>query len=1155
MKNREVYERDVDTFSLENQGVAKVDEALDAQQQATLRFELETFVCRGHYEEGLRRILDGFLETVPRGHDAPAAWVSGFFGSGKSHLVKMARALWTDVPFATDGRTPRDIARLPRSVADPLRELDTLVRQRKTVLKAAAGTLSQGAGDSIRKAVLGIVFKAMGLPATYDQARAVLWLRNEGIEEAVRAALGAAGRSLEHELQNLYVSSLLHEAILRAKPTLARDPFELGDKLEHQFLTRGDISQDDFLQFFGEAVAGGGPMPVFLLVLDELQQYIAGSQDRALRVHEVVESLSKGLQGRVLVVATGQSALSGTPTLSKLLGRFPIPVQLSDADVEEVLRETVLKKRPSASPPLAELFSPARALGEVSAHLRDSQFAHRREDEAVLPANYPLLPTRQRLWERVLATTDTTGTGVQLRSQLRIAFEAVRKTKDEPLGHLVGGDFLYDEIRMRLRQASQISAETANAIDRLDGAGSPAAALKARVLKAVFLMTRVTGGGQDTGLRTDAQSIADVLVDDLTRDSAPVRADVRAALAELVDHDRLLMRVAEGALEEYRLQTRESADWFAYLRGEEAALQGDPAAYETRIREELTQLAGDRVRRLTVVQGTAKEVRRLHLHTDPVTPPKASEGLAVWLRSDLDGTTAREVAQDAARAGLTVATVFAHVAFADKGALVKAVVSREAAQRTLDHKGQPVTPEGQEARSAVAKQRDDADGAVKRLLAEALAQTEAYQGGGQRIEEGETLEDRLKRAAADGAARLYSQFGLADAVGWDRALIDAEKGKLDALQRVGHAGGAETHPAARELLARIGAGAIKGGKLREELMSPPYGWSQDGVDALLAVLFVGGQLRAVNASGSPWPAGRFSRRDVNTSTFARESAPLSNDEKRAIARLVKCKPDEAEARAPEFLARLRDAYDRATGAAPRPARREDPLFQELTGLSGRDLVKRLAEEESAARALLDGLEAQAAKVATREPGWAELTRLLPHLDGLPDGQAIRIDRDAVLAGRMLLADPDPVASLVSRAGDALRAALVAAYGDYARAFEAVSRELAGTAEWGKLAEADHEAVLRETHLASPDPAPATGTLDELVTSLEQCPIARWHERRDALRGQLDRARTLVARTLEPQVQPVVIPRRLLRTEAELDLWLDEVRTAVRGKLGDGPVQV
>jgi len=56
---------------------------------------------------------------------------------------------------------------------------------------------------------------------------------------------------------------------------------------------------------------------------------------------------------------------------------------------------------------------------------------------------------------------------------------------------------------------------------------------------------------------------------------------------------------------------------------------------------------------------------------------------------------------------------------------------------------------------------------------------------------------------------------------------------------------------------------------------------------------------------SPWPAGKFNRGDVTSSTFSRENSPLSNEEKRAIARLVKCKPDEAEADLDAWVAEVR----------------------------------------------------------------------------------------------------------------------------------------------------------------------------------------------------------------------------------------------------------
>lgn len=64
-----------------------------------------------------------------------------------------------------------------------------------------------------------------------------------------------------------------------------------------EFAVQGDITQDEFLAYFREAVSGEGEMPIFLLVLDELQQYIADSSDH-IRVQEVI-NLSKGFNGSV----------------------------------------------------------------------------------------------------------------------------------------------------------------------------------------------------------------------------------------------------------------------------------------------------------------------------------------------------------------------------------------------------------------------------------------------------------------------------------------------------------------------------------------------------------------------------------------------------------------------------------------------------------------------------------------------------------------------------------------------------------------------------------------------------------------------------------------------------------------------------------------
>jgi hypothetical protein len=91
-------------------------------------------------------------------------------------------------------------------------------------------------------------------------------------------------------------------------------------------------------------------------------------------------------------------------------------------------------------------------------------------------------------------------------------------------------------------------------------------------------------------------------------------------------------------------------------------------------------------------------------------------------------------------------------------------------------------------------------------------------------------------------------------------------------------------------------------------------------------------------------------RDANQYAFERENTPLSVTEKRAIARLTKCKPEEAEIEAPKYVAALKEAFAQVSGAAPRPADTLPALLDTLDKLSGKDLVKRLALDEAAVKA-------------------------------------------------------------------------------------------------------------------------------------------------------------------------------------------------------------
>ena len=111
MLNRDIYNKAPQENRLVNNGVAEVSEDHSDAAQAILRYELETFVCDGQYEKGIETILDKFLLNLGNKAEQPGVWISGFYGSGKSHLAKMLRTLWTDYAFA-EGATARSIARL-----------------------------------------------------------------------------------------------------------------------------------------------------------------------------------------------------------------------------------------------------------------------------------------------------------------------------------------------------------------------------------------------------------------------------------------------------------------------------------------------------------------------------------------------------------------------------------------------------------------------------------------------------------------------------------------------------------------------------------------------------------------------------------------------------------------------------------------------------------------------------------------------------------------------------------------------------------------------------------------------------------------------------------------------------------------------------------
>lgn len=1150
MLNRDIYNKAPQENRLVNNGVAEVSEDHSEAAQAILRYELETFVCDGQYEKGLETILDKFLMNLDAGTEQPGVWISGFYGSGKSHLAKMLRTLWTDYQFS-DGATARSLANLPTGVFDHLKALSTQGR-RYGALHAAAGKLGAGAGDKVRLALLGIVFKSKGLPEQYNQAQFTMWLRGENLLESVRAELATIGKTFEQELPHMYAGQL-PRLLLKLRPTLGHSEADVRGLLRTQFPQVQDITSEQMTSAIEAALAEDGKFPLTLIVLDEVQQYIGTDAEKAFQVQEVTETLSKHFNGKLLFVGTGQSALSGMPNLQRLMGRFPVQVMLGDWDVENVTRHIILGKKPSAQLEVEQVW---RAnLGEISRHLRGTKLEHVTDDEAVLTSDYPLLPVRRRFWERVLRTIDTTGTVSQLRSQLRVVHEAVLDTADAPLGHVVSGDFLYDQIAANLVSTAQLPKEVFENVQRFS-AGDENAQLKGKLLKLIYLINKLPAdAAMDIGLKATEEVLADLLVTDLSAGSSELRKKLPALLDELQNKDRLVMALAGSNGTEYRLQTRESSSWYDEFRAQEAELKAAPQRVEQKRADLLKARFGEVLKKVRVVQGKDNVERRLTPTYDDSLPKDHDKSLYLWIQDGWQTEEKSVIAESRAKSADNP-TLFAFLPAQHKTELTNAIVALEAARTTLQRKGSPATEEGRDAQRSMESRQRTAERELSELLDLLMAGVRVFQAGGQEAADGNDLADRINRAARSSAIRLFSQFDAADHVLWGKVQDEARKGNLEALKAVGHTQEADKHPVCQKLLAYIGPGK-KGAEIRDNFDAPPYGWPRDAIDGALYALLAAGHIKAFDAASRPVDAKGLDRAKLTQTSFQRESVNITPPQLIKIRSLftavgVPCQPKEELTKLPALLAKLRDQASKAGGLAPAPEAPKLAAIEAIEAQSGNAQLLELFTRHDEIVGLSKGWTRIASDIAKRLPAWRQLNQLLPHAKVLGPYADIKAEVDAIETQRSLLAEPDPVRPLLDQTVDLLRQALNAKLEGFEQAYAQQQAQLQQDADWNKLSDSQRNELTAQHHLGTLHQV-TLGTPDELQDALDECDLDHWVAKTQALPNRFESARHAAVQLLKPNVVHVALPKRTLNDEAELKAWLAEVEALLSAKLQQGPV--
>ena len=986
----------------------------------------------------------------------------------------------------------------------------------------------------------------------------------------MRAAVEQAGKEWLRELNNLYVSPLIAGALITADASFAADVKAARQLLTRQFPPlRTDISTEEFIEAARLALAAdavNGELPHTILVLDEVQQYINEAQDRSAALTEVAEAVQTQFDSRVMLVGAGQSALSaGAPALMWLRDRFRIAVELTDADVEAVTRKVLLHKRPSAGPAIDQMFE--THAGEVARHLQGTRIGARPEDASIRAADYPLLCTRRRFWEACFQAADAAGSQSQLRSQLRILHDSLARVADRALGATIPASDLFDALAPSLVNTGVLPNEINTRIQKLDD-GSEEGRLQRDLCGLVFLIGKLPRQeGTDLGVRANAATLADLLIDDVTTDSGPLRHRIAGMLDSLAKSG-VLMQVGE----EYRLQTTEGAEWDRAFRERRQALTEVEIA--TRRDQLFGQAVQDVLGGMKPLQGQARLRRKLAMHTGAEPPPANGEVVSVWLR---DGWSCgrKEVDNEARRLGAGDPTLHVHLPKKSADLLRGHVLDAEAARQVLDHYGVPASPEGREARESMESRRAGAAQDRDAIVRDVVRAATVLQGGGTEVF-GDGLGEKLRTGAVASLARLFPRFDDGDHRGWEAAVTRARQGSDQPLKVVGWDGATDAHPVAREVLGTIGAGA-RGTAVHKVLKAAPYGWPQDAIDAVLIALHRAGHLRATR-NGQPVAAGALDQAGIKAAEFRPEKVRLTTSQRIALRGLyaklgVNAKGGEEEARAPEFLGALEALADRVGGPAPLPPVPDAATIGELKRLAGSEQLAEIHARKDELEGCIDDWTCLAGRAEARMPGWKRAGAFRRHAEGLAVVAGAAADMDAVVTQRSLLTETDQVGPIVAALAAALREAIVDKHRELTGAIEASCATLAGDATWSRLAAVDQDEIRRRLGLHAPPPL-AVATDDDLRRTLDARSLAAWRSEIDAVDTRVGRALQEAAKLVDanapsagevPEDGPrpptpsrtatIYVRRGTLPDEAAVREWLREQEERLRDAVRHGPVIV
>lgn len=455
MNIKDIFTRDL--FRPIN-GVVKADQ----HDEEIVWQELDEYVVTRELDKHFRKFFDAYLAAMDNPKDPVVAsrmgvWVSGFFGSGKSHFIKILSYLLNNHlahnPATSESKSA--VQFFETKIADPMLLSDikrAVTGQTDVILFNIDSKADNKEGKDAILSVFVRVFNEM--QGFSGDAPHIAWieryLKDKGLLEKFHDAFKEVSGTEWHKERDAYL--LMRDEIIAALSRTIDKSEESAAKWFDEAEEKFKINIEGFARLVKEYLDGKGPHHRIVFLADEVGQFIGHDTHLMLNLQTITEDLGRICGGRAWVVVTSQEDIdavlgevrgSKANDFSKIQGRFSTRLSLSSANTDEVIQARLLEKNDNAKLVLEGLFQQKGDIlkNQLSFSNNGATLKNFRHTEDFV-INYPFAPYHFQLLQKVFESIRKAGaTGKHLamgeRSMLDAFQSAAKSISSRKIGALV----------------------------------------------------------------------------------------------------------------------------------------------------------------------------------------------------------------------------------------------------------------------------------------------------------------------------------------------------------------------------------------------------------------------------------------------------------------------------------------------------------------------------------------------------------------------------------------------------------------------------------------------------------------------------------------------------------------------------------------------